>query len=347
MQIEFDLTDYELENLKRKIDELDPVAQAEVIVKHLGKNYTQKQLGKKLSKTRDWVAKRVQFIRALEKFPKSEQEELKNLVRHRKISVEVIILVADFPSKQRQTILSKHPTVSEARRLIDEYRQSQSSEAKLRVLEGQLPKAYIELEIMFGNVITFGVATAHAICRKSISPSLSKKVEEFINDTWYQNYRFGLEVRIDPDRAMDDEMLQQRIAWLELPERERIKILEKTVVDCQHLSWDVVEELESQARQVPSLIDKVKSLQLELAEFQIDKAYGKTTDGVSIKFGNGTPPLTLNLSGDQFKMLYQALAKAFHPDKHPKDKQQYDAIMKDINVWNDGVLGKNVKRKSI
>ena len=112
-------------------------------------------------------------------------------------------------------------------------------------------------------------------------------------------------------------------------------------------SLDVVKELESQARQVPSLIDKVKSLQLELAEFQIDKAYGKTTDGVSIKFGNGTPPLTLNLSGDQFKMLYQALAKAFHPDKHPKDKQQYDAIMKDINVWNDGVLGKNVKRKSI
>ena len=176
---------------------------------------------------------------------------------------------------------------------------------------------------------------------------VTKKVEEFIDKHWYKNYRFGLEVRIGPDRAMDDEMLQQRIAWLELPERERIKILEKTVVDCQHLSLDVVEELESQARQVPSLIDKVKSLQLELGLLKIDKAYRNTTDGVSIKFGNGTPPLTLNIYGDQFKMLYQALAKAFHPDKHPKDKQQYDAIMKDINLWNDEVLGKNVKRKSI
>ena len=63
MQIEFDLTDYELENLKRKIDELDPVAQSEVIVKYLGKNYTQRRLGKKLGKTRDWVAKRVHPVR--------------------------------------------------------------------------------------------------------------------------------------------------------------------------------------------------------------------------------------------------------------------------------------------
>ncbi len=196
MQMNFDLTDIEIVNLKRKIDELDPVAQSEVIVKHLGKNYTQKQLGEKLGKTRDWVAKRVQFIRALAKLPKSEQEELKNLARHRKISVEVIILVADFPSKQRQTILSKHPTVSEARRLMDEYRQSQSSEAKLRVLEGQLSKAYIELERVFSQVFLLSVVIKNAFCQKIISPSLTKKVEEYIDKNWYKNYRFGLEVGV-------------------------------------------------------------------------------------------------------------------------------------------------------
>ena len=338
MQIEFDLTDYELENLKRKIDELDPVAQAEKVAEYIGKDYTQKQLGEKLSKTRDWVAKRVQFMRALDKLKGAERKEVKELVRNGAISMDVIILVADFPSKQRQTILSKHPTVSEARRLIDEYRQSQSSEAKLRVLEGQLSKAYIELEKMFANVFLSEVVTMHAICRKSISPSLSKKVEEFINDTWYQNYRFGLEVRIDPDRAMDDEMLQQRIAWLELPEKERILILQKTVADCQILCLDMVEELKTKARQVPGLVKALESLRIQLALMKELKP--PRAGGFSLDLGNSIPPLKLDIKVEQFDVLYRTLAKAFHPDKHTENQDWFEEIMKSINVWHGQVKGK-------
>jgi len=345
MQMKFDLTDTEIVNLKRKIDELDPVAQSEVIVKYLGKNYTQKQLGAKLGKTRDWVAKRVQFIKSLEKLPEAEQKKVKNLVRHHTISLDVVILIADLPKEQRWEILSKRPTVAEARRLIYEYRQSQSSEAKLRVLEGRLSKAYIELEKMFSRVLLWSVATIHGWCHRSISPLLSIKVEEFINEIWDNNYRFGVGVQVNVDREMDVEMLRQRINWLELPESKRIEILQKAIADCQILSYDMVKELESQARQLPSLRNMVNELQLQLALFKLGNY--QNVEGVSLNFGNGIPPLVLNIAGDQFKMLYRALAGAFHPDKHPKDKQQYDAIMKNINVWNDDVLKKNVKRKSI
>jgi len=69
MQQQFDFDDIELANLMRRIDKLDPVAQAEAVVKHLD-GYTQKELGDKLGRTRDWIAKRVQFMRALEKVTK-------------------------------------------------------------------------------------------------------------------------------------------------------------------------------------------------------------------------------------------------------------------------------------
>ena len=37
MQMNFDLTDIEIVNLKRKIDELDPVAQAEKVVEYISR----------------------------------------------------------------------------------------------------------------------------------------------------------------------------------------------------------------------------------------------------------------------------------------------------------------------
>lgn len=55
MQMEFDITNLELANLKRKIGQLDPVTQAEKVVEYLDGNYTQKQLGEKLGKSRDWI----------------------------------------------------------------------------------------------------------------------------------------------------------------------------------------------------------------------------------------------------------------------------------------------------
>jgi hypothetical protein len=72
---------------------------------------------------------------------------------------------------------------------------------------------------------------------------------------------------------------------------------------------------------------------------------GHKEKGFSINFGNGVPPLVLNIAGDQLKMLHRALAMAFHPDKHPEDSQQYAELMKTINSWYDKFLGKNVGRK--
>jgi hypothetical protein len=210
MQQQFDFGDIELANLVCRIDKLDPVAQAEAVVKHLD-GYTQKELGGKLGKTRDWIAKRVQFMRALDKVTKAEQKEIKELVRCHTISMDVVILVVDLPPKQRKDILCQHPTVAQARRLVNGYHQNQSPEARLRVLEGELSKAYIELESLVEDVIR-NVAFSHASCGKSLSVSLSKQVENFIDDIWHKNHRFGLKVRLGRDRTMDAEMLKQRIS---------------------------------------------------------------------------------------------------------------------------------------
>jgi hypothetical protein len=118
----------------------------------------------------------------------------------------------------------------------------------------------------------------------------------------------------------------------------------------------MIKELEFQARQVPSLIDTVKSLrrkaeslrlQVESLRLQLSllNMGGHKEKGFSINFGNGVPPLVLNIAGDQLKMLHRALAMAFHPDKHPEDSQQYAELMKTINSWYDKFLGKNVGRK--
>jgi ABC-type phosphate transport system auxiliary subunit len=137
-------------------------------------------------------------------------------------------------------------------------------------------------------------------------------------------------------------MLSQRIIWLELPEKERIRELQKTLGKCQTLYRDMIKELTFQAQQVPSLIDMVKSLRLQL---ELLKLSGYQDNSFSLNFGNGIPPLVLNIAGDQLKMLHRALAMAFHPDKHPEDSQQYAELMKTINSWYDKFLGKNVGRK--
>ncbi len=180
MQQNFDFTENELDNLRLKIDKLDLVAQAEVIVGYLGGNYTQKQLGEKLGKTRDWVAKRVQFIRALDKLPKAERKEVENFVRHHTISMDVVILIVDLPKEQRQEILSKHPTVSEARRLIDELNQNKSTTAKLRLLERSKSKAYSEIELIFKKEISY-ISNIKGECRDFISKNLNWKISNFIS----------------------------------------------------------------------------------------------------------------------------------------------------------------------
>lgn len=343
-QQQFDFGEIELANLKRRIDELDPVAQALAVVKHLD-DYTQKELGEKLGKTRDWVAKRVQFISALRKLSSDkEREDVKELVRQRTSSMDVVIAVVDLSKEQRWEIFSKHPTVEAARRLVNEYHQNRSPEAKLKVLEGELPKAYIELEGMVEDVIR-NVALSHASCGKSLSVSLSKQVEIFIDDIWHENRRFGPKVWVDYNRTRDAETLKQRIAWLELSETERTKILQPAIADCHNLTWDMMKELESQATQVPFLTKQNTSLQAEIALLRLHVKYSemqgsKSVGGVSINFGNGLPSLNLNIAGDQLKVLYRALSLAFHPDKHPEGRRQYEEAMKVINAWMDKVDGK-------
>lgn len=206
-------------------------------------------------------------------------------------------------------------------------------ETRLKVLEGELSKVYIELEGMFERVIC-NVSTSHAFCSRSLPFSLSKRVEKFIDDIWYKNYRFGLEARTD-DRMMDAEMLKQRIAWLELSEKERIKILQKTIADCHKFIGEMVKELSYQVTKVPVLTNEISSLKAKIASLEMQGQ--KNVSGVSISFGNRIPPLSLNIAGDQLKSLYRALSVTFHPDKHPEDRQQYGEIMKAINVWNDEI----------
>ncbi|MFQ5674681.1 MAG: hypothetical protein ACE5G1_02190, partial [bacterium] len=257
MQIEFDLTDSELVNLK--IDTLDPVTQAEKVMEYLDRNYTQKKLGEKLSKTRDWVAKRVRFIRALDKLKGAERKGAEELVRDGTISMDVVVLVANLPQDQRRQIISRHPTVAEARRLLYEYRQSGSSRAKLKVLEGKLSRAYLELEGMFEQAF-FNLELSRATHVRNISSSLKKRVENFIDVMWYKNQRFGFGALISQDRMMDEETLNERISWLELKENKRIEILKKAINNCHKLIIAMVEELEGKARQVPALTNKISSL---------------------------------------------------------------------------------------
>ena len=115
MQMEIDLTDVEIAILKSRIGELDPVAQAEAVVKYLGKSCTQEQLGERLGKTRDWIAKRVQFIRALGKLPKSEQKETKKLVRHRTVSILPISMPNPSPTQTWQGVNNYLTTVVDVR----------------------------------------------------------------------------------------------------------------------------------------------------------------------------------------------------------------------------------------
>ena len=348
MQMEFDLTNVEIVTLKSKIGELDPVAQAEAVVKYLGKSCTQEQLsagvavsnfpGERLGKTRDWIAKRVQFIRALDKLPKSEQKEAKELVRHRTISMDVVILVADLPRKQRKEILSAHPMVAEARRLINVSKMSQSPKAKLRVLEDGLSPAYIALETIFGNVITLGVGTVHAFGSEIISASLYKRAEKFIDVMWYKNRRFGFGVLISQERIMDEETLNERINWLEFKENKRIEILQKAIADCQSLCFNMINELETKAQQVDGLTKAVESLQMQLVLERMKRAV--STSDFSLNFGNGIPALKLDVSGSQLDIFYRTLAKAFHPDKHPDNQEWYQTVMTAITVWHGQVKGK-------
>ena len=336
MQIEFDLTDHELENLKRKIDGLDPVAQAEKVVDYLGKNYTQRRLGKKLGKTRDWVAKRVQFMRALDKLKGAERKEVKELVRNGAISMDVVIVIADLPKKQRGEILSKHPTVAEVRRLIYEYRQSESSEAKLKVsaptpeagfrLEGELSNSYFALEGMFEWAF-FNVELSRTTCVRNIPSSLLKRVENFIDIMWYKNQRFGFGVLISQDRMMDEETLNERINWLELSENKRIEILKKAIMDCNELIIAMVKELESQVRQVPFLTEEISLLKVEIALLRRLKTSGSGRD----------LDLFSRIPQDKHKKVYYALCKAFHPDKahglSDDEKAECEELLKIITNW--------------
>lgn len=255
MQTNFDFTD--------TIDTLDPVAQAEVVIEYLDKNYTQKQLGEKLGKTRDWIAKRVQFIRALDKLPEAERKEVENLVRHHTISIDVVILIVGLPKEQRWHIFSKCPTIAEARGLIDEYRQHLSPTAKLKVLENGLSEKYIVFERMVGYEIA-NLAVINDECSGVLS-SLHKQCVAFIAEVWDNNYRFGPPVQSDFDGNRAGEMLRQRIAWLELPEKQRLVELQETITHCFSWCQKIVNQLnKSKAAEVPSLMDTVKRLQSEL-----------------------------------------------------------------------------------
>jgi hypothetical protein len=335
MQMEFDLTSVEIAALKKKIDELDPVAQAEKVVDYLGKNYTQKQLGEKLGKTRDWVAKRVQFIRALEKLPKQEQEEIRNLVRQHSLSMDVVILVADLPKEQRQQIISMCPTVAKAKKLICVYRQGESAEAKLKALEGQLSKAYIEFEEMVGGDL-FSFSLTHSSCGNSLPAKLNREIEKFLKKKIDENYRFGREVYKTAGKAKDMQMLSLRIIWLELPEKERIRELHNTLRQCQTLYHDMIKELESQARQVPSLMNMVNDLRFQLGSLKL----GDYKDGFSINLGGGIPPLVFDMKPDKLEKFYRKLAMTFHPDKNLDDSAWCEQVMKSITAWHNMVTPK-------
>jgi len=157
---------------------------------------------------------------------------------------------------------------------------------------------------------------------------------------WYKNQRFGFGVLISQDRIMDDETLNERINWLELKENKRIEILRKAIQECYELIIAMVKELEGKARQVPALTNEISSLKSEIAKLRfrlktLEVQARKDVRGVSISFGGGIPPLVLDIAAEQLSMLYKVLALAFHPDKHPEDRQHYDDLMKEINSWRD------------
>lgn len=325
MQMKFDLTDTEIVNLKRKIDELDPVAQAEKVVDYLGKNYTQKQLGEKLGKTRDWIAKRVQFIRAVEKLPKSEQEEIKNLVRHHTSSMDVVILVADLPNEQRQQIISKHPKVEEARRMVDELKQHESTEARLRMLERSKSKTYSEIELIFRKQISH-LSNIQIVCSSFISSSLNQKIISFIKEKWTDN------PKLNPN-IMTESVMRCRVMWLSKSEDVKLRELHGYIEECQTLCSKIVGELEDKA--VELVIYKAE---LQSVYAQLRQAHAELESLKGGKHGkSGDLDLFNRIPKDKRQTVYHALCKAFHPDKAhdiSEDKKvEQTELLKIITNW--------------
>lgn len=334
-QGEFNFGDIELMNLKRKLSSFDPVTQAEKVVEQLQAGNTQEQLGSKLGKSRDWIAKRVQFIKCLHKLPQAERKEARQLVAQRKISMDVIILVVDLPKKQRLFILSKHPMVAEARQIVDEFRQKIDPKAKLKVLENALSPTYLALEQTFASTIQWGIGTLRAYGPKSLSYEMMTQLNKLYDKLWFENYRFGANTQDSSEWGLADEEIPIRIDWLQMPEKERIAQIGNAITECDKLAFDAIGALTDKARKVNELNRTVNDLQIQLLLERMKKKVG--VGDFSLNIGNGIPPLNLDVKSEQVAHFYRTLALAFHPDKHPENPEWYSAMMTAINVWHSQV----------
>jgi hypothetical protein len=113
----------------------------------------------------------------------------------------------------------------------------------------------------------------------------------------------------------------------------------------------MIKELEFQARQVPSLIDTVKSLRrkAESLRLQVESLRRKLSllnmgghkdNGFSINVGDGIPPLVFEMKPDKLEKFYRKLAMTFHPDKNLDDSAWCEQVMKSITAWHSMVTPK-------
>jgi len=182
-------------------------------------------------------------------------------------------------------------------------------------LDQQLPETYRELERATQNMIVLGVES-HA------PPGMHQEISFFAQEFWDKNYQFGRLSQINSNlfeyQKRDKEPLSTRLAFLELPEHQRVDHLKKACSEASKLVRKIMG------------VWMGNSQKRKFTEEQFFGNFGrreKSTDLFNL------------IPFDKQRTVYLALVKSFHPDKtrslpmSDKERVEQQELLKTINMW--------------
>jgi len=328
-----------IENIQRENLDLEDEARAIKKLKDTG--ITESQVGEKIGKTRGYVAKKLLYLRDLDKLDelieekeinKDEAEKFKADVRRRTISPEVLRQAVKTDLRwARKEILEKSPTVEKARRMTRN-RNYKTQEADREEFEQKIweefKKLYRKKREEYVNLMTEGDRKQLDSVFKVLLHnrlSFSTMVSNFI-DKWKKKIRFSETEILSYFTRGEKKKFDHIDFWVIYPLwRLKEKPSIKELVDYSLIKLKRLVEMEAAKRKA-----LFEDFQKEWQEIR------QAPEEENIFFPNIRKANLLSIFGQLpegiWKKIHRCLSLKFHPDKGGDPE-----VMKWVNKLHEGM----------